>query len=176
MSGGVTACIAAATASSSLHNVFVYGSLLADEVVEVLLKRVPPSSPAILNGYHRFSIKGRVYPAILSVESKKVTGKVLLGITDLELDVLDTFEDVEYKRSTVEILLDSLEKLLADTYVWGNKDDPNLYGNWDFEEWKQLHMKDFLTMTMGFVEELEQPESKTRVATYESYFQQGQDQ
>lgn len=32
----------------SLHNVFVYGSLLADEVVHVLLKRVPPSAPAIL--------------------------------------------------------------------------------------------------------------------------------
>ena len=31
------------------HNVFVYGSLLADDVVKVLLKRVPPSSSAILH-------------------------------------------------------------------------------------------------------------------------------
>nr|CAD1827661.1 unnamed protein product [Ananas comosus var. bracteatus] len=132
----------------------------------------PPSSPASLNGYHRFSIKGRVYPAILPVESKKVTGKVLMGITDPELVVLDTFEDVEYLRRTVEIsLIDSSETLLADTYVWGNQDDPDLYGDWDFEEWKRLHMKDFLAMTKGFMEELEQPESKTRVATYESFFQ-----
>ncbi|XP_020090139.1 AIG2-like protein D isoform X1 [Ananas comosus] len=156
----------------SLHNVFVYGSLLADEVVHVLLNRLPPSSHASLNGYHRFSIKGRVYPAILPVESKKVTGKVLMGITDPELVVLDTFEDVEYLRRTVEIsLIDSSETLLADTYVWGNQDDPDLYGDWDFEEWKRLHMKDFLAMTKGFMEELEQPESKTRVATYESFFQ-----
>lgn len=36
--------------SQSVHNVFVYGSLLADDVVKVLLKRIPPSSSAILNG------------------------------------------------------------------------------------------------------------------------------
>ncbi|KAK9280579.1 hypothetical protein L1049_014273 [Liquidambar formosana] len=157
----------------NLHNVFVYGSLLADEVVQILLKRVPPSSPANLHGFHRFSIKGRVYPAILPVESKKVTGKVLLGITAPELDILDTFEDVEYERSTVEVsLMESCEKLQAQTYVWGDKNDPTLYGDWDFEEWKGIHMNDFMTMTIGFMEELELPESKSRVATYDSFFQQ----
>ncbi|GAV63647.1 AIG2 domain-containing protein [Cephalotus follicularis] len=156
---------------SQLHNVFVYGSLLADDVVGVLLKRIPHSTPATLNGYHRFSIRERVYPAILPVDNKTVTGKVLLGITDSELDVLDTFEDVEYKRSTVEVsLMDSSAKLQAHTYVWSNTNDPNLYGDWDLEEWKQAHMKDFVKMTVGFVEELELPESKPRVATYESFY------
>ncbi|XP_073116395.1 uncharacterized protein [Elaeis guineensis] len=102
----VTGVAAAAAASTlPLRNVFVYGSLLADEVVQVVLKRVPPSSPAVLHHHRRFSIKGRVYPAILPVENKKVTGKVLLGITDRELDVLDTFEDVEYERRAVEVSL-----------------------------------------------------------------------
>ncbi|KAK7825768.1 aig2-like protein d [Quercus suber] len=182
------------SASASLvqhhHNVFVYGSLLADDVVKVLLKRVPPSSSAILHSFHRFSIKGRVYPAILPVENKKVTGKVLFGITNPELDILDTFEDVEYERRTVEVSLmaletsfplvpnlpdmkkDSSEKLQAHTYVWSDKNDPNLYGGWDFEEWKRVHMNDFIKMTTGFVEELEQPESKPRVATYESFYNQ----
>ena len=40
------------------------------------------------------------------------------------------------------------------------------------QEWKKLHMKDFLAMTNGFMHELEQPESKTRVETYESFMQQ----
>ncbi|KAG2699821.1 hypothetical protein I3843_07G205500 [Carya illinoinensis] len=128
--------------SPVLHNVFVYGSLLADDVVKVLLKRVPPSSSAILHGFHRFSIKGRVYPAILPVENKKVTGK------------------------------DISKKLQAHTYVWSDKNDPNLYGDWVFEEWKQVHMDDFIKMTSEFVEELELPESKPRVATYESFYKQ----
>ncbi|XP_022131718.1 AIG2-like protein D [Momordica charantia] len=158
----------------NLHNVFVYGSLLADDVVRVLLKRIPQSSSAVLNGYHRFSIKGRVYPAILPVENKRVAGKVLLGITNPELDILDTFEDVEYKRSTVEVsLVDGSERLVAHTYVWSNRSDPDLYGEWNFEEWKRLHMDDFVKMTTGFVTELQRPEPKPRVATYESFFLQG---
>ncbi|KAL3587268.1 hypothetical protein D5086_014135 [Populus alba] len=95
--------MAAVAAGNQVHNVFVYGSLLADDVVRALLSRIPQSSPAILNGYHRFSIKGRVYPAILPAENKKVSGKVLHGITDPELYILDEFEDVEYERVTVDV-------------------------------------------------------------------------
>ncbi|KAG8381985.1 hypothetical protein BUALT_Bualt05G0029400 [Buddleja alternifolia] len=158
-----------------ISNVFVYGSLISDDVVRVLLSRVPPSSPATLPNYHRFSIKERVYPAIIPVEDKKVTGRVLHGISPPELQILDIFEDVEYERRTVDVFLkDSSEKLQAETYVWENKTDPNLYGEWDFEEWKVLHKEDFLKMTTEFIEEVELPDSKTRVATYESFYQ-GQD-
>ncbi|KAL5782858.1 hypothetical protein ACOSP7_007887 [Xanthoceras sorbifolium] len=163
----------AAVGNANLHNVFVYGSLLADDVVRVLLKRVPESSMAVLNNYRRFSIKGRVYPAILPVLNTTVTGKVLFGITDPELDILDVFEDVEYQRTTVDVsLMESADKLQAHAYVWSDKNDPNLYGDWDFQEWQRLHKKDFIEMTTGFVEELELPESKPRVATYESFYQQ----
>ncbi|CAM8961314.1 unnamed protein product [Rhodiola kirilowii] len=162
-----------AVSSYNLQNVFVYGSLMADEVVHALLNRVPQSSPAILNNFHRFSIKGRVYPAIIPVDSKHVTGRVFFGVTPPELEVLDIFEDVEYERVDVEVSLgDSAEKLQAYTYVWENKNDPQLYGDWDFEAWKRAHMKDFVAMTMDFMKELEQPESKPRVATYEQFYEQ----
>ncbi|KAL8172270.1 hypothetical protein V2J09_024074 [Rumex salicifolius] len=175
--------------SQGPHNVFVYGSLLSDDVVSALLKRVPCSSPALLNGYQRFSIKERVYPAILPVEGKQVDGrvaclllinmlfsllidsKVLMGLTVPELDILDVFEDVEYFRDLVEVsLVENTEKIKAFTYVWDDKDDPNLYGDWNFEEWKQLHLSDFLKMTKDFVEEFEQPDAKTRVETYQSHY------
>ncbi|CAI9099507.1 OLC1v1036344C7 [Oldenlandia corymbosa var. corymbosa] len=176
---------------AAMHNVFVYGSLLADDVVRVLLHRVPRSSPAVLRDFHRFSIKGRVYPAILPIEAKEVVGKVLLDITPFELEILDYFEDDEYERKTVDVYLmescgvmpkgpksdskDTSEKMQVDTYVWCNKSDPNLYGEWDFEEWKRLHKEDFIKMSMGFMEELQLPESKPRVATYESFYQQKDD-
>ncbi|KAD6453786.1 hypothetical protein E3N88_08492 [Mikania micrantha] len=158
---------------STQRNVFVYGSLLADEVVCALLRRIPQNSPAILHGYNRFSVKGRVYPAILPVENKKITGRILLGITAPELDILDKFEDYEYERRLVDVsLLDGSNILQAYTYVWANSDDPDLYGEWDFEAWKDSKMNDFLNMTMGFVEQQELPQSKPRVATYESYYKQ----
>ncbi|OMO61942.1 AIG2-like protein [Corchorus capsularis] len=123
--------MASATAATT-HNVFVYGSLLADEVV-------------------------------------------LFGITDPELHILDEFEDVEYQRTPVEVsLLESCnnKQLQAHAYVWSDSNDPNLYGDWDFEEWERVHKEDFIKMTAGFVEELELPESKPRVATYESFYNQ----
>ncbi|XP_028781309.1 AIG2-like protein D [Neltuma alba] len=161
---------------NQFHNVFVYGSLLADDVVQVLLKRVPPSAPATLPDHHRFSIKGRVYPAILPVEDKKVTGRVLQGISDLELFILDEFEDIEYERSDVHVYLkDNSEKLQAHTYIWSNKSDPNVYGDWDFEDWKRTYMNDFIKMTEEFIKELDLPESKRRIQTYESVFKQDND-
>jgi hypothetical protein len=39
---------AATTAAGGPHTVFVYGSLMADEVVSAILHRVPASSPALL--------------------------------------------------------------------------------------------------------------------------------
>ncbi|CAN0859220.1 AIG2-like protein D [Linum grandiflorum] len=166
---------ATAAAAMDGHKVFVYGSLMADEVVRVLLNRVPHSSTALLNSYQRFSIKGRVYPAILPIENKRIQGRVLFGITDPELLVLDVFEDVEYERRTVEVSLREDEEeeeknLQVYAYVWGNKDDPDLYGEWDFEEWKKAHMSDFVKMTAEFMEEVQQADSKTRVATYESFY------
>lgn len=158
------------------HNVFVYGSLLADEVVGALLKRVPPSSPATLSDYHRFKIKGRVYPAILPVQTNKVTGRVLLGISGVELDILDEFEDVEYTRTQVEVfLMDNSENLRVYAYVWSNPNDPDLYAEWDFEEWKKDHMNDFVKMTDSFMQQLELPESKPRVQTYETFYKQEND-
>ncbi|XP_040247950.2 AIG2-like protein D isoform X3 [Aegilops tauschii subsp. strangulata] len=106
-----------APAAAAAHSVFVYGTLMAEEVVRVLLGRVPPSSPALLPNQYvracalrstppgRLSIRGRVYPAILPVDGSKVPGKVWQGITDRELDVLDIFEDEEYVRETVGISL-----------------------------------------------------------------------
>ncbi|KAM3389929.1 hypothetical protein ACQJBY_011836 [Aegilops geniculata] len=53
----------------------------------------------------RLNIRGRVYPVILPVDGNKVPGKVWKGITDGELDVLDTFEDEEHVREIVGISL-----------------------------------------------------------------------
>nr|XP_043638869.1 AIG2-like protein D [Erigeron canadensis] len=141
--------------SSGGGAVFVYGSLLADDVVRLLLNRIPQTSPAFLNGYHRFSIKGRVYPAISPVENSKVIGRVLIGLSAKELDILDEYEAEEYDKKLVDVyLLDTSEVLQAYTYVWGNSVDPDLYGEWDFEDFKAAKLKDYVERTKRYVEEM----------------------
>ncbi|KAA0065013.1 AIG2-like protein [Cucumis melo var. makuwa] len=157
--------------SNSLHNVFVYGTLLSDDVLRVLLKRIPQSSSAVLHGYQRFSIRGRLYPAILPVADKRVTGKVLFDITKPELDILDRLEADEYERRVIEIsLVDGSKKLPSLAYVWRNNVDPNLYGEWSFEEWKKLRNDEFVEMATRFVEELKLAEPKSSLAIYESFY------
>ncbi|CAL5060340.1 unnamed protein product [Urochloa decumbens] len=142
-----------AAAATGPHSVFVYGTLMAEEVVRVLLGRAPPSSPALLPGHRRFSLRGRVYPAILPAPGYAVSGKVFMGLTNRELHVFDMFEDEEYVKKTVE---DTLEKSLAYAYIWGNEGDPDLYGEWDYEEWRKVHLKDYLEMTQEFMDEIGQ--------------------
>eukprot|EP00250_Pteridium_aquilinum_P013395 c21315_g1_i1 orf=273-635(-) len=112
---------------AAVHNVFVYGTLLANEVVSALLQRIPPSSAAFLPDFHRYSIKGRVYPAILPANGDKVLGKVLFGLNDQELKLFDDFEDVEYRRQIVEPVL---------------------------LEWRKVHLQDFTTMCSDFSAEI----------------------
>lgn len=81
--------------------VFVYGTLMADEVVRLLLKRVPPSRPATLSGHRRHAIKGQVFPAIVPVPTPaeaSVKGKVLMELTPKELEILDGEEGRERER------------------------------------------------------------------------------
>ena len=68
-------------AADGHHSVFVYGTLMAEEVVRVLLGRAPPSSPALLPDHRRFSIRGRVYPAILPTRGHAVSGKVRVRLS-----------------------------------------------------------------------------------------------
>ncbi|KAG6405917.1 hypothetical protein SASPL_133511 [Salvia splendens] len=157
-------------ASAPISNVFVYGSLLADDVVRALLGRLSSSSQPVSSHLCSGLVSRNMFTLqIIRVEDKKVDGRVLLGITPPELHILDEFED---ERERVDVILkDGMEKLIAITYVWENKTDPNLYGSWDFEEWKILHMDGFLKMTKGFMNELELPDANTRVATYDSFYE-----
>nr|GEV55324.1 hypothetical protein [Tanacetum cinerariifolium] len=78
--------------------------------------------------------------------------QVLLGITAPELDILDKFEDYEYEKKLVNVsLLDTSENLQAYAYVWVNHEDPDLYGEWDFEK---VGIKDFPPINVHGSEDL----------------------
>ncbi|KAI3699813.1 hypothetical protein L2E82_44366 [Cichorium intybus] len=81
---------------------------------------------------------------------------VLFGLSGTELDILDTYEDEEYDNRAVDVsLLNTSEIIQAYVYIWANSGDPDLYGEWDFEEWKESKVEDYLKMTKSFVKELE---------------------
>uniref|UniRef100_A0A1J3EGS2 Putative gamma-glutamylcyclotransferase n=1 Tax=Noccaea caerulescens TaxID=107243 RepID=A0A1J3EGS2_NOCCA len=126
-----------------------------------MLDRIPEIISVTLPGFKRFRLKGRLYPCIVPSEKGEVHGKVLMGLTDEELGNLDACEGTEYERVTVEVLSkDNSEKMIVQTYIWINKDDPNMYGEWDFEEWKQLHMPKFKKTLKEIIELHKNPQGK----------------
>ncbi|GIL67020.1 hypothetical protein Vafri_20410 [Volvox africanus] len=136
-------------------NAFVYGTLMADEVVKVLIKRVPTSKPAALKGYTRYQVKGQVFPAIVpSTAESKVQGKVLMDLSDKELEVLDVYESEEYYRATVMPILEDGSEIQADVYVWKDQYRHLLLDEeWSFEQFMREHHDDYLDMTRKFAEE-----------------------
>ncbi|XP_010450779.1 PREDICTED: AIG2-like protein A [Camelina sativa] len=146
-----------------LHNVFVYGSFQEPDVFNVLLYRTPEIVSATLPGFQRFRLKGRLYPCIVPSEKGEVHGKILMGLTSDELENLDAVEGSEYERVTVGVVRnDNSEKLPVKTYMWINKDDHDMCGEWDFEEWKRLHMNKFIESFKKIMEWKKNPNGKGR--------------
>ncbi|CAH2044986.1 unnamed protein product [Thlaspi arvense] len=112
---------------------------------------------------HVYRVKGRLHSCISPSENGVINGKVLTGLTDAQLENLDMIEGDEYVRTTVEVVLtDTSEKMQVETFIWANKDDPDLYGEWDFEEWKRLHMEKFIEASKQFIEWKKNPNGRTR--------------
>ncbi|KAK3143094.1 hypothetical protein QOZ80_4BG0358280 [Eleusine coracana subsp. coracana] len=149
--------VSTSAAARGSYSVFVYGPLMVDEVVSIFLGRVPPSSPAVLQNHQRFCTEGRIYPAVVPVAGKIVTGKVFRGITTKELSVLDRLKvgHGEFERKAVEISIPGmLERSLAYTYIWFKKNDPELFGVWDFEVWKLLYLEHYQVLAQEFMLQL----------------------
>lgn len=85
-------------------DLFVYGTLVNDNYVQLLINRKVESVPARLNHYMRLSPKGG-YPFIIKHHEASTFGRVLKGITKDELKRIDKFEDegVLYNRRTVVV-------------------------------------------------------------------------
>ena len=99
---------------------FVYGTLMAPEVLRSLLGRIPEMDPRpafLPPNYSRHPVKGRVFPGVIKQnpkskksriadsEQERVKGILLTDITPEEMKIFDWFEDVAYDRCTVQVQL-----------------------------------------------------------------------
>ena len=77
-------------------NIFVYGSSIFDPVVEALLGFVPVTIVATLPDHKRYSVvqPGRIArgPILLEEPGAEVIGRLLMGVDEESLKVLDKFE------------------------------------------------------------------------------------
>lgn len=100
--------------------VFVYGSLMAPEVLRIVINRdeLPQSNPAVLPGYARHPIAHRVYPAIVPNAGHSVDGLLLCDLTPSDLHVLCMFEAPEYELRDVQVQDSTGTAHNSSAYVW----------------------------------------------------------
>jgi len=114
----------AAPSSAETPNLFVYGTLVLDEVVTALIDRVPDYAATTVSGWRVAQLPDRVYPGLVPSEGDEAAGRLYLDLTPAEWATLDAFEDPTY--DLVEIELASGDRAL--TYVWPLQDD--LHATW----------------------------------------------
>ncbi len=99
------------------YTLFVYGTLMWQEVLSSVIGRICPMEKALLKGFKRCRIKGQIYPGIKKDPDSTVRGQLIRGLNEKDLQRLDRFEGQEYKRIKVTVINSHGEKEEVFTYV-----------------------------------------------------------
>jgi ABC-type amino acid transport substrate-binding protein/gamma-glutamylcyclotransferase (GGCT)/AIG2-like uncharacterized protein YtfP len=97
-------------------NLFVYGSLMFDEVWHRLVTLPFERKPARLSGYRRLKIKDQDYPAVVRGVGT-VRGTVCLGLDEETMRRLDAFEAGCYRRVSGVVIDKTGTEILADFFA-----------------------------------------------------------
>ncbi|MEW6668489.1 MAG: gamma-glutamylcyclotransferase family protein [Thermodesulfobacteriota bacterium] len=132
-------------------NLFAYGTLMCEDIMEEV-SGVPLSHvPGTLKGYSRRSVKGEHYPGLVPDAEGSVEGVVYRDVPDSAWDRLDRFEGEMYARRLVQIEWNDGMTLLAAAYVvrpeYLDRLDPS---DWNFNEFLRKGKAGFQKDYKGF--------------------------
>ena len=105
-------------------------------------------TPAILNDYCRYKVRGADYPGIVSSAGHSVRGTFVTGLTDSDIHRLNGFEGSDYTREKVMVSLlendgnepvGEMKMLEAETYVFKYRDELE-DSEWDYDTFRKEKM------------------------------------
>ena len=127
------------------NTIFVYGSLMADEVILKLIHRVPTKREATVQGYKRYKLKNRSYPGAFQQERSSIKGLLFFGINEEEMNILDAFEGREYKKEEISAEVEGGERISASMYTYIetsvllHEED-----EWSYSNFREYHLAQFV--------------------------------
>ena len=132
-------------------SLFVYGTLLCDDILVAVARAGRRAGEARLSGYRRLRIREEQYPAIIPDPGAETEGIVYDGLDHSAFARLDRFEGQDYERQRVNVTLHDGAVILADTYVLKPKfhhllDDEE----WDFDDFLKNGKPLFIASYLGF--------------------------
>lgn len=134
---------------ASTGNIFVYGTLMAPEVVQTLIRRLPAGQKASVEGFACHPVQKYVFPGLIEDASATTNGIYYEGLSVSELKRLDWFEDVEYTRKGVPVRLENQETRHTQVYLWANPiHELHLDTKWDYERFRRTNLDWYLQNTV----------------------------
>lgn len=133
------------------QHLFVYGTLLFDDVIRLLTGRCFTSTRAVLRDHRRYNvcIPGQeiTWPAIVYEPDRQVRGKLLMNVDDTSLAVIDGYENTppEYEKAHVSVVLEDDREVKAIAYRALPQLFDALKGEWSKEEFERKHLRYYLT-------------------------------
>lgn len=99
-------------------HVFVYGTLMDDEIGGRMGLGRYGKVQAALHGFRRKMVRGEVYPGLIEDKDGAVAGLLYLDVADDDVNRLDCFEGEEYERIRVTAHLENGSPLTCETYLF----------------------------------------------------------
>jgi len=119
---------------------FIYGTLLDDDLRQIVLGRPIENAPAVLNGYACKSVAGRLFPALEPQPDAQTLGAVIQGLTEPDLRAIDFYLDAAlFARMPTKISLNG-QIVQAVVHL---PCDPRLLleGDWSLSEHRALALQ-----------------------------------
>jgi gamma-glutamylcyclotransferase (GGCT)/AIG2-like uncharacterized protein YtfP len=127
------------------HVLYVYGTLQVPAIIQQIVGRALRAEPATLEGYARYRVQGRVYPAIVEHVGGRVEGLVYDGLSSPELEHLDLYEGALYERRVVDVSKKGVF-IQANAYVLRASQHHLLSpDSWELETFTRDHLEDYLS-------------------------------
>lgn len=101
-------------------DLFVYGSLLFDDVFRAVTGRSAVCEPAVLPDHARYRVRGASYPAVVPETGAETNGVVYAALDADTMAALDRFEGDMYTRERVVVRLAAGQQRHVETYVFAS--------------------------------------------------------
>ena len=88
-------------------NLFVYGTLIFEEILFAILQKQYISIPGLLKDHAILKFSFEDYPGIIPDITGIVVGKVVFNISQNDLSILDAYEGIMYQRTTINVSTNS---------------------------------------------------------------------
>ncbi len=135
-----------------MPHVFTYGSLMYEQIWNLVVEGVYQKSTATISGYIRRTVMGEDYPALLSQTGAAATDGILyFNVTGADLCRLDEFEGRYYARKLEPVVVENGSTFSAEVYVFKDRYlhlvSPN---EWDPAHFEAVGMSRFIQNYTGF--------------------------